>query len=69
MVAGDHNRSDARLTAGAYRVGHLFSGRVDHSGHTHKSHVKFHILIIICGQCREGTHGKAQHTQSVLRHG
>ena len=69
MVAGDHNCSDARLTAGTHGIGHFFSGRVDHSGHTHKSHVKFHILIIVCGQFREGAHGKAKHTQSVLRHG
>ena len=68
MVAGNHDRADTCLPAGAHRTGHFFSRRVDHSGHTHKSHVKFHILII-CGQFREGTHGKAKHTQSVLRHG
>ena len=69
MVTGDHNRSDARLTAGTHGIGYFLSGRVDHSGHTHKSHVKFYILIIICRQLREGAHGKAKHTQGTLRHG
>ena len=71
VIAGDHDRADTGLAACAYRISNLFPGRIDHARYSEEGHIVFHIVAVLLRNlfAGQGTRGKAQHAQSLLRHG
>ena len=73
MVAGNHNRLNARLPADSHRITHLRAGRIDHAHKPHKGKIAFqffngrifrHAVDFLIAHCQDaegvGAHGVNQ---------